>query len=148
MSPLCSVLQTDNVQVENGEHFFSFFSLDIFQLWSILSSKCPRNQILTSEQPPGHCLVQIFSRYKLSLTMDANHKMINFVEVTLYLNSTHHCPYMKPNNTLKYINMESNIPPTILKNAPPNITDRISRNSTNEETLKLISNVQTIPGCT
>ena len=78
-------------------------------------------------------LGQIFSRYKLSLTMDANHKLINFLDVTLDLNSTNHSPYMKPNNTLQYINMESNHPPTILKNTPPNINNRISRNSTNEE---------------
>ena len=78
-------------------------------------------------------LGQIFSRYKLSLTLDANHKLINFLDVTMDLNSTHHSPYKKPNNTIQYINMDSNHPPTILKNTPPNINNRISRNSSNEE---------------
>ena len=40
---------------------------------------------------------------------------------------------MKPNNTIRYINKESNHPPSVLKNIPQNVNNRITRNSKNEE---------------
>ena len=40
---------------------------------------------------------------------------------------------MKPNNSLLYINKQSNHPPATLKNIPSNINNRLSRNSANED---------------
>ena len=40
---------------------------------------------------------------------------------------------MKPNNTLMYINKQSNHPPASLKNIPKNVNVRITRNSATEE---------------
>ena len=42
-------------------------------------------------------------------------------------------PYSKPNNTLRYINVESNHPPAVIKNIPEGINRRLSEISSNEE---------------
>ena len=42
-------------------------------------------------------------------------------------------PYKKPNNTLLYINKNSNQPPQIIKKLPKAISDRLCRNSSNAE---------------
>ena len=78
-------------------------------------------------------LAKIFHSYGLKLEIDANHKKINFLDVTLDLMTGLYSPYKKKNNIIKYINNKSNHPPAILKNIPENVEDRMTRNSANEE---------------
>ena len=59
--------------------------------------------------------------------------MVNFLDVTLDLKTGQHKPYMKPNNKLQYINVESSHPPTILKSIPQGINKRLSEISSNKE---------------
>ena len=40
---------------------------------------------------------------------------------------------MKENNTIRYIHKKSNHPPSVLKNISENVTNRITRNSQNEQ---------------
>ena len=80
-------------------------------------------------------LQEIFDQYGLKIVTDANHKRINFLDITMDLESGTYSSYMKPNNTIKYVHTKSNHPPSILKNNPENINKRISRNSANEESL-------------
>ena len=77
-------------------------------------------------------LTNLFSKYKLKLTLDCNHKIINFLDVTFNLDDGLYRPYMKENNIIRYINTKSNHPKEILKNIPQNINNRLSRNSANE----------------
>ena len=50
-----------------------------------------------------------------------------------HLNTGLYYPYSKPNNIIKYINTQSNHPPSSIKNTVKNISNRLSRNSANEE---------------
>ena len=50
------------------------------------------------------------------------------------LRSGTHKPYMKPNNTPLYVHKDSNHPPTIIKNIPDSINNRLSAISSNEAT--------------
>ena len=63
---------------------------------------------------------KIFQRNGLKIVMEANKKTINFPDVTLDLSSQQYMPYMKPSNNLRYININSNHPPIVLKNTRRN----------------------------
>ena len=62
-----------------------------------------------------------------------NKKVVNFLDITLDLDNNLYKPFMKENNTILYINKKSNHPPSALKNIQENVTNRISRNSANQE---------------
>ena len=53
--------------------------------------------------------------------------------MTFNLKNGSHKPYKKPNNTLLYINKNSNQPPHIIKKLPKTISARLCRNSSNAE---------------
>ena len=78
-------------------------------------------------------LQELFGHYGLRLQIDCNHKQVNFLDITLNLNAGKYHPYMKPNNIIKYMNTQSNLPPSTIKNTVKNISNRLSRNSANEE---------------
>ena len=64
--------------------------------------------------------------------MEANKKIVNFLDITLDLTRNLFKPYMKPNNPLLYVHRESNHPPSILNNIPESINKRLSELSKNE----------------
>ena len=66
-------------------------------------------------------LCAIFRKYGLKITIEANKKIVDFLDVTLDLNSGKYMPYSKPNNTPQYVHSKSNHPPGILKNIPESI---------------------------
>ena len=78
-------------------------------------------------------ITNIFAQYGLKLEIIANQKIVNFPDVTLDLNKELYTPYMKVNNTIRYVNTKSNHPPSVLKNIPENINNRITRNTFNEQ---------------
>ena len=49
----------------------------------------------------------------LKISIEANKKIVNFLDITLDLQRDLFKPFMKPNNTLLYVNKESNHPPSI-----------------------------------
>ena len=49
-------------------------------------------------------MCRIFGEYNLRITIDVNHKIVNFLDVTFNLDSGVYKPYMKPNDTLSYVN--------------------------------------------
>ena len=57
--------------------------------------------------------------------------MVDFLDVTLDLNSGIYKPYTKPNSTLQYVHFNSNHPPNIIKNIPLSINRRLSAISSN-----------------
>ena len=45
-------------------------------------------------------------------------KEVNYLDVTFSLNDGTYQPYQKPDNIIQYIHVESNHPPTIIKQNP------------------------------
>ncbi|KAK3745373.1 hypothetical protein QZH41_001401 [Actinostola sp. cb2023] len=74
----------------------------------------------------------LFASNGLKITIEANKKVINYLDVTLDLNSGKHHPYMKPGNTPSYVHAKSNLPPNILKRIPESVNQRLSDISSDE----------------
>ena len=76
-------------------------------------------------------LIKIFQRNGLKLDIKCNLKVVDYLDITSDLKTGSYKPYRKPN-----INSKSNHTPTILKQIPTAISNRISTNSSNEEIFK------------
>ena len=70
----------------------------------------------------GFC--QIFRENDLKITVEANTTKVNFLDVTLDLQSGKQYPYTKEGNISLYVHKKSNHPPSILKNIPESINKR------------------------
>ena len=75
----------------------------------------------------------VFKSNGLKITIEANKKVVNFLDVTFDLSSGSYRPYMKPNKNLLYVHRLSNHPPTLLKNIPRNINQRLTNISSIEQ---------------
>ena len=76
----------------------------------------------------------ILSAFLLSkINIETNLKIANFLDMTFNLINGSYNPYKNPNDTLLYINKNSNHPPQIIKKLPKTINDRLCRNSSNAE---------------
>ena len=71
-------------------------------------------------------ICRIFNNNGLSITIEANKKIINFLDVTFNLNQNTYQPFTKPNTELQYAHRESNHPPITTKNIPAGINRRLS----------------------
>ena len=78
-------------------------------------------------------ICNIFKTFNLKITTDVNHKIVNFLDITLDLDSGTFKPYMKPNNNILYVNKNSNHPPSITKNLPAAVNRRLSNISATED---------------
>ena len=74
-------------------------------------------------------LFKIFKCNGLSITVECNLIVTDFLDVTFDLKSATYYPYRKPNNELLYINKHSNHPPSIINQIPSMISNQISQNS-------------------
>ena len=81
-------------------------------------------------------LCSIFKNNGLKITIEANRKIINFLDVTLNLTTGSYKPYLKPGNKPTYVHTSSNHPPSIIKNIPAAINKRLSAISYDEESFK------------
>ena len=63
-------------------------------------------------------LCSIFNHRGLKITIEANKKAVDFLDVTLNLSTAKYQPYNKPNNVPLYVHNKSNHPPKILQNIP------------------------------
>lgn len=72
-------------------------------------------------------------RLGLKIEAEPSCKHVNYLDVTLDLETCIHKPYRKPNAELLYVNAQSDHPPTILKHIPATISKRISTLSSNED---------------
>ena len=96
-----------------------------------VSALTPRQNELTKKK-----LCQIFKANGFNITIEANKKSVNFLDVNFNLETETFKPYMKPNQTPVYVHTESNHPPSILKNIPASVNRRLSSISSNEEVFK------------
>ena len=71
-------------------------------------------------------ITKLFKNYGLSITIETNLHLVDFLDVQFDLKLNQHQPYMKPNNSPVYVNKNSNHPPPILKQLPISINKRIS----------------------
>ena len=78
-------------------------------------------------------IIALFKDEELSITIETNLSVTDFLDVTLDLSRGKYYPYRKPNDKPLYINASSNHPPTILKQLPKMINRRISDLSCTQE---------------
>ena len=60
-------------------------------------------------------------------------KIVNYLDVTLILNDGSYRPYKKPNEEINYIHVNSDHPPSILKQLLKSIEKRLSSLSSSKE---------------
>ena len=63
----------------------------------------------------------MFKENELDIIIQCNMKTVNYLDVALDLENSTFRPYQKGNNQMKYINIESNHPPSIIKQLPLSI---------------------------
>ena len=78
-------------------------------------------------------LIKVFQRNGLVLDIKCNLKVVDYLDITFDLKTGSYKPYRKPNNDTQYINSKSNHPPTILKQIPTAISNRISTSGYKEK---------------
>ena len=75
----------------------------------------------------------MFKENQLDIVIQCNMKTVNYLDVTLNLENCTCRPYQKENNEIKYINIESNHPASIIKQLPLSIESRLLSLSSSEE---------------
>ena len=78
-------------------------------------------------------IIRIFGEQDLKITIEIGLTRVNFLDLTLDLETGLYKPYRKPGDKPLYVSAHSNHPPQILKNLPAGIEKRISFNSANQE---------------
>ena len=71
-------------------------------------------------------IIKSFSQLGLRITIQANLRVVNFLDVTFNLSNGKYYPYRKPNDKPLYINKLSNHPPPILRQLPAAISRRLT----------------------
>ena len=93
----------------------------------------PKNASGPQSERTRKDITREFKRQGLNISISANLKICNFLDVTLNLTDGNNYPYRKPNNETLYIDTNSNHPPTIIKHLPAAIGRRISDILSNKE---------------
>ena len=75
----------------------------------------------------------IFRKHNLEITIEANKKRIEFLDIYMDLDKNEYGPFIKPNDTPVYVDTGSNHPPKVLENIPRGINRRLSTISANKE---------------
>ena len=80
-------------------------------------------------------LMEIFKRFDLRITIEANLKVEDFLDVTMNLDTGKFQPFRKPNDHPLYVSKQSNHPPGITNNIPAVVNKRLSTISSDAEAL-------------
>ena len=75
----------------------------------------------------------MFKNKGLDIIINCNIEIVNYLDVTLNLNDGSYRPYKKPNDETDYIHVNSDHPPSILKQLPVSIEKRLSPLSSSKE---------------
>ena len=78
-------------------------------------------------------IIKIFQQHDLNITAETNLVQTNFLDVTFNLKSRKYWPYRKPNDQALYIHQQSNHPPSIKKQIPSMLANRLSLLSCNQD---------------
>ena len=69
-------------------------------------------------------ICSIFNNHGLKITIEANKKIVDFLDVTLNLSTHKYQPFTELNNIPLYVHNKSNHPPKLLDNIPGAINKR------------------------
>ena len=94
-------------------------------------NESPRNIELIKKD-----ICKLFSKFNLTLTIEANKKTVNYLDITLDLNTGKYRPFNKPNNKPLYVHHQSNHPPSIIRNIPEAINRRLSNISSDKDSFE------------
>ena len=84
-------------------------------------------------------ICEVYKKHGLSITVDANKKVVQFLDVEFNLENETYQPFIKPNDVPLYVHQLSNHPPSVLKNIPVAVNRRISALSSSEEIFKTVA---------
>ena len=73
----------------------------------------------------------------IGITISANLKTVDFLDLTLDLDLGTYQIFNKPNNTPLYVHKQSSHPPSVTRNIASGINQRLSSNCSNEELFKM-----------
>ena len=93
-----------------------------------LSNLCPFDTEKVKQE-----ITRIFEENRLKIKIEANQKIVNYLDVTLSLDDGSYKPYTKPNTKPVYVHSKSNHPPAVLKNIPKMVNQRLNMLSSSEE---------------
>lgn len=71
--------------------------------------------------------------FNLDIAYDANHRIVNSLDVKLDLDTGFYCPFIKRGKTVRYINTDSNHPLSTVKGVINSISVKLLNFSTNKE---------------
>ena len=86
-------------------------------------------------------ICKIFAQNNLRITIEANKKIVNFLDATLDLTTGRFKPFSKPATTSLYVHSKSNHPPSIIRNIPEAINKRLSEISCDEDAFTTLPRV-------
>ena len=87
-------------------------------------------------------VIKVFKQeLDLSITSETNLKIFNFLDVTLNLSTGKYQRYNKPENDPKYIDFNSNHPPSVTENFPDSISTRINNLLSDEHVFNSRKNI-------
>ena len=78
-------------------------------------------------------LSAIFRKHNLEITVEANKKYVEFLDIYMDLDKEEYGPFIKPNDTPTYVHAGSNHPQKVLDNIPKGINRRLSSISASKE---------------
>ena len=78
-------------------------------------------------------IIKIFQNNGLKIDISVNKKIVDFLDITLDMENETYRPYTKPNHNPVYVHKQSNHPPSMLKNIPISVNDRLCRLSSSRE---------------
>ena len=78
-------------------------------------------------------IIKLFKEIGFKIDIETNSKIVDLLDLTFNVINGSYKPYKKPNNTLLYINKNTNHPPEIIKKLPKTVNNRFCRNSSNAE---------------
>ena len=84
---------------------------------------------------------KIFESHDLKIDIKVNKNVADFLDVTFDMKKESFKPYTKPNHTPRYVHTMSNHPPSIIKNIPLSVNDRLSRLSSTKEIFEVAAPV-------
>ena len=72
-------------------------------------------------------MARVFAANKLEIPgAEANKKSVDFLDVTLDIPSESYKPYLKPGAVPKYIHVDSDHPPSVIRAIPKGVNSRFS----------------------
>ena len=75
---------------------------------------------------------KVFKAFGLTVKVEVNKKVVNYLNVTLDLTDGSHRDYMKPGQVIKYVHVDSNHPPCVKKSIGQGVNHRLSANSSSK----------------